>query len=61
MCEHLPYGELKWLKNANKFDVNSIGKKSSIGYFLEVDLEYHNNLHELHNDYPLSPKKNCCF
>ena len=27
------------------------------GYFLEADLEYPDNLHELHNDYPLAPKK----
>ena len=35
----------------------SIDKKSDIGYILEVDLKYHNNLHELHNDYPLAPEK----
>ena len=27
------------------------------GYFLEVDLEYSNELRELHNDYPLPPEK----
>ena len=32
-------------------------KKNPIGYFLEVDLEYPNELHELHNDYPLAPEK----
>ena len=34
-----------------------INDKSSIGYFLEVDLEYLDELHELHNDYPLAPEK----
>ena len=32
-------------------------KKSPIGYFLKVDLEYPNELHELHNDYQLAPEK----
>ena len=35
----------------------SISEKSQIGYFLEVDLEYPDELHELHNDYPLAPEK----
>ena len=35
----------------------SIKEKSPIGYFLEVDLEYSDKLHELHNDYPLAPEK----
>ena len=35
----------------------SINDKSSIGYFLEVDLEYPDELHELHNDFPLDPEK----
>ena len=41
----------------DKFDVNSIIEKSPIGYILEVDLEYPNELHVLHNDYPLAPEK----
>ena len=39
------------------FDVNSISEKSEIGCFLDVDLEYPDELHELHNDYPLAPEK----
>ena len=57
VSEYLPYGEFEWLENVDEFDVNSINKKSKIGYFLEVDLEYPNELHELHNDYPLAPEK----
>ena len=57
MSEYLPYGEFNWLKNVDKFDVNSINEKSDTGYFLEVDLEYPVELHELHNDYPLAPEK----
>ena len=57
MSEYLPYGEFEWLENVDEFDVNSINEKSEIGYFLEVDLEYPDELHELHNDYPLAPEK----
>ena len=56
MSEYLPYKGFKWLKNIDKFDIMSINDKSSIGYFLEVDLEYPDELHELHNDFPLAPE-----
>ena len=35
----------------------SVSEKSLIGYFLEVDLQYPDELHELHNDYPLASEK----
>ena len=57
MSEYLSYGGYKWLKNVDEFDVMSISEKSPIGYFLKVDLEYPDELHELHNDYPLAPEK----
>ena len=57
MSEYLPYGEFKWLKNVDGSDVNSINEKSEIGYFLEVDLEHRDELHELHNHYPLAPEQ----
>ena len=59
MSQYLPYGESKWLnqKEIDKFDVNSISENSSNGYILEVDLEYPDKLHELHNDYSLAPEK----
>ena len=58
LIEYLPYGWFKWLKNVDGFDINSISKKNTLGYFLEVDFfEYPDELHELHNDYPLGSEK----
>ena len=57
MSEYLPYGRFKWLKNIDKFDKMSINDKSPIGYFVKVNLEYPDELHELHNDFPLAPEK----
>ena len=53
----IPYGGFKWLRNVDGSDVTVIGKNNRIGYILEVDLEYPNNLHKLHNDYTLAPDK----
>ena len=57
MSRYLLYGRFKWLKNANNFDVNSTMKRFDIRYILEVDLEYPDELHVLHNNYPLAPEK----
>ena len=57
MSSFLPYGRFKWLKNVDRFDINSISEKSPTVYSLEVDLEYLDELHVLHNDYPLAPGK----
>ena len=51
------YGGLKWLKKVDNFDVNLICEKCTIGYILEVDLEYPDEVHVLHSDYPLAPEK----
>ena len=37
MSGYLLYVGLKWLKNADNFDVNSINENSSTGYILKVD------------------------
>ena len=59
MSQYLPYGSCKWVK-ANNRVVNRILNKSDNslhGYFLEVDLEYPENIHDLHKDYSLAPEK----
>ena len=42
------------VKNIDKFDIMLISDKTPIGYFLEVDLEYPDELHELHNYFSLA-------
>ena len=63
MNEYLPYGGLEWLENIDKFDIMSVNEKSPIEYVLEVDLKYPEELHKLHNDFPLTrnSKKNLLF
>ena len=57
MSGNLHYGGFKRLENVDNLDVHSISKKRLIGYILEVDFEHPDELHALHNDYPLAPEK----
>ena len=59
MSQSLPYANFKWVKNINEVEqkLMEIKSNSSIGYILEVDLEYPKNLHYERNDYPLAPEK----
>ena len=52
MSQYLTYSRFKWLnqKGIDRFNVNSIEENSSIGFILQVDLEYSSKLHELHNE-----------
>ena len=59
MTHYLPYGGFKWLnqKEIDEFDTDVISENSWIGYILEVDLGYTDELYDLYNDYPLVPEK----
>ena len=59
MTQYLPYGGFKWLskKEIDEFNLNLVKENSSVGYILEVDLEYPSELYDLHNAYPLAPEK----
>ena len=59
MSQYLPTGNFKWLSQ-NQIEKTNLGKyteNSTKGLILEVDLEYPQELHDLHNDYPLGPEK----
>ena len=63
MSQHLPVGGFKWVRteflDLKKFEnqIRSWRLYQKKGYILEVDLEYPQRLHDLHNDYPLAPEK----
>ena len=59
MSQYLSYANFKWVKNIGKIKQKLMNMKSnsSTGYILEVDLEYPQELHDIHNDYPLAPEK----
>ena len=59
MRQYLPISDFKWVKNINETEqkLMRIKSNSSTGYILEVDLEYPDELHDVHNDYPLAPEK----
>ena len=54
--QHLPTSGFKWsftsIEDILKHPVND-----KVGYICEVDLEYPDELHQMHNDYPLAPEK----
>ena len=59
MSQYLPTGCFKWLspKQIEKINLGKYTENSKKGMILEVDLEYPQELHDLHNDYPLGPEK----
>ena len=59
MSQYLPTGQFKWLTKdqLRKGDLADYQENSDEGVILEVDLDYPEELHDLHNDYPLAPEK----
>ena len=57
MCEPLPVGDFKWMKDDELRHWEEFVERKGVGCVLEVDLEYHPpELHDFHNDYPLAPE-----
>ena len=60
MIKKLPVGSFKWVKNVSRIDeeiIKNYDQNSDIGYFLQVDLEYPKELHDLDSDLPFLPEK----
>ena len=51
MSQPLPYRDFKW-KDPEEIVLDNYHENSNKGIILEVDLEYSEELHDLHNDYP---------
>lgn len=54
----LPLSDFEWVPDYHltSFDVDDIDLDGKKGYILEVDLEYPEELHYHHNDFPLAPE-----
>ena len=63
MSEKLPVRGFKWMTNReieNIFNNQIVQVWERLPCILEVDLEYPEELHDLHNDYPLCPERVEC-
>ena len=53
MSQKLPANDFKWAEDISEFNdtfIKSYNEENDKGYFLEVDFQYPNNLHNLPND-----------
>ena len=60
MSQKLPVNKLKWINDTSKFKedfIKNYNEESDEEYFLEVDVQYPEKLHELRNDLPFLPKR----
>ena len=59
MSEPLPYDDFKWLlpEEFEYIDWTAQHDDQEVGYFVECDLHYPDELHDEHNDYPLAPER----
>ena len=58
MCKKLPVNGFKWLTKLDKFNedfMKNYNEDGDVGYFLDIDIEYPKNLHEMHSDLPFLP------
>ena len=60
MSKNLPVNDFKWVEDTSEFNedfIKSYNDECGEGSFLKVDVQYHENLHNLHNDLPFLPER----
>ena len=59
MSQYLPTGEFQWLcdDQIKQLDLSKYHDESKEALILEVDLEYPQELHDLHNDFPVAAEQ----
>ena len=60
MSQKFPVNNFEWIKDTSQFNedfIKNYNEESDEGYFLEVDVQYLEKLHELHNDLPFLPER----
>ena len=60
MSQKLPVNNCEWIKYTSQFNedfIKNYNEESDEGYLLEVDVQYLEKLHELHNDLPFLPER----
>ena len=60
MLQKLPVNNFEWIKDTSQFNedfINNYNEESDKGYLLEVDVQYLEKVHELHNDLPFLPER----
>ena len=60
MSQKFPVNNFEWIKDTSQFNeelLKNYNEENDEGYFLEVDIQYPEKLHELHNDLPFIPER----
>ena len=60
MSQRLPVNGLEGVKETSKFNegfIENYNEKGDEGYFLEIDVQHPEKLHELHHDLPVLPER----
>ena len=52
MTQPLLYGRFEWVTNVDDYFNFDISNHSPVGYILEVDLDYPEEIHDTHSDLP---------